>query len=547
MRSGWVVIPAAVIGLTPAFAGGLRNIASTNPCIRYEPGSTIVPTPDLFSRHGELKVELAYRTGTGADGNSQFCYVMPDGRQNPTLHLFPGDRLLLTLKNETPAPAAPAEMQMMKMAPDGAEACGSSMMDASSTNLHYHGTNLPPTCHQDEVIRTLVNAGESFTYDITIPDDEPPGLYWYHPHIHGISEAAVQGGASGAIVVEGIRTLQPETSKLSERILVIRDQVLAGGLKPGGAIPAWDLSVNSTPVLYPKYQPVVIPIRANERELWRVVNAGADAILDLQLRYDGVAQPLRVVALDGVPLGSQDGMDRANAVTQNHILLPPAGRAEFIVTGPSAQIKNATLMTLAVDTGPDGDNDLERPLATFAVSKHAPKTPYRLPPAPRHLPVPRFFGLDKAGVTSQRKIFFSEVMLKPGDPDSPTNFYISVDGQTPTLFSGANPPSITTTQGAVEEWVVENRSQESHVFHIHQIHFLVLEKNGVPVPTEERQYLDTITVPYWSGTGPYPSVKLKMDFRGQTVGDFVYHCHILEHEDNGMMAIIRVKPSPAQH
>jgi FtsP/CotA-like multicopper oxidase with cupredoxin domain len=77
---------------------------------------------------------------------------------------------------------------------------------------------------------------------------------------------------------------------------------------------------------------------------------------------------------------------------------------------------------------------------------------------------------------------------------------------------------------------------------MHQIHFLLLEQNGEPVPPDRRQYLDMIDVPYWSGTGPYPSVKLRMDFRGMDIGDFVYHCHILEHEDGGMMAIIRVLP-----
>ena len=82
---------------------------------------------------------------------------------------------------------------------------------------------------------------------------------------------------------------------------------------------------------------------------------------------------------------------------------------------------------------------------------------------------------------------------------------------------------------------------ENHEFHIHQIHFLQVAQNGVPV--SNGQFLDTIQIPYWSGTGPYPSVTLRMDFRGPDIGDFVYHCHILGHEDSGMMAIIRVNPA----
>jgi FtsP/CotA-like multicopper oxidase with cupredoxin domain len=114
-----------------------------------------------------------------------------------------------------------------------------------------------------------------------------------------------------------------------------------------------------------------------------------------------------------------------------------------------------------------------------------------------------------------------------------------VDGATPTLFDPDNPPAIVTTQGSVEDWVIENRALENHEFHIHQIHFLVLERDGKPV---NGQYRDMINIPFWNGTGPYPSVKLRMDFRGPDIGDFVYHCHILGHEDSGMMAIIRVLP-----
>jgi len=118
-----------------------------------------------------------------------------------------------------------------------------------------------------------------------------------------------------------------------------------------------------------------------------------------------------------------------------------------------------------------------------------------------------------------------------------------VDGQTPKLFDPNNPPAITTTQGAVEDWTTENRAQENHAFHIHQIHFLLPARNGLPVPPEQRQYLETVNIPFWRGTGPYPSVKVRMDFRGAVVGDFVYHCHFILHSDFGMMAIIRVLSS----
>ena len=98
-------------------------------------------------------------------------------------------------------------------------------------------------------------------------------------------------------------------------------------------------------------------------------------------------------------------------------------------------------------------------------------------------------------------------------------------------------------QGDVEDWIIENRSQELHAFHIHQIHFLLLDWFGLPV--NEPFLRDTVNVPYYDPQdGRFPSVRLRMDFRDpNTVGTFVYHCHLLEHEDGGMMGTIRVEPA----
>src|ERR1700728_2502774 len=256
----------------------------------------------------------------------------------------------------------------MTVAGTPSDTCGAVTMTASSVNIHYHGTNTPPTCHQDEVIHTMISSGETFQYDVQFPLDEPPGLYWYHPHIHGVSEAAVLGGASGALIVDGIQNINPEVAGLPEQVLIIRDNLVPGDPTPGGNIPSWDISLNYVPVPSPAFTPAVIQMKPGEKQFWRVLNASADTIIDLQLQYDGTAQPLEVVALDGVPTGSQDGTSRGKRITQTDILLAPAARAEFIVTGPSANVKNATLMTLNVDTGPDGDNDPTRPVAAIKVS-----------------------------------------------------------------------------------------------------------------------------------------------------------------------------------
>jgi FtsP/CotA-like multicopper oxidase with cupredoxin domain len=134
--------------------------------------------------------------------------------------------------------------------------------------------------------------------------------------------------------------------------------------------------------------------------------------------------------------------------------------------------------------------------------------------------------------------------LDPTNPNSATEFYLTVDGQTPAPFDpAAAEPNIIVKQGDVEDWIIENRSTELHAFHIHQIHFLLLDWSGMPV--DEPFLRDTVNVPYFNGRMlQYPSVRLRMDFRDPNiVGTFVYHCHLLEHEDGGMMGSIRVGPA----
>jgi FtsP/CotA-like multicopper oxidase with cupredoxin domain len=525
-----------------------------NVCPRFDVGSTVTDPPTLFSSHGVLQVSFAYETTVDAAGRTLFCFMMANGQQSPTLHVWPGDHLLLTLKNHVP-PAAPF-LPTMHMAPPSIEVsaakapavalmCGSLTMTDSSVNVHYHGTNVSPTCHSDEVIHTLINSGDTFTYDIAFPNDEPPGLYWYHPHVHGISEGAVQGGASGAIIVEGLQNVQPAVAGLPQRVLVIRDNNVAGNPTAGGAVPSWDVSLNYIPIAYPALTPSVIALNPGETQLWRVLNACADTIIDLQLQYDGQPQVLKVVGLDGVPTGSQDGTRRGQIIEKTHILLAPAARAEFLVTGPALGVRTAGLVTLGVDTGPLGDNDPTRTLAAIDVRTKAPVPVSTVPAVSGPVTVQRFEGLVLHPPTDQRTLYFSEVVSDPANPLSPTNFYITVDGATPVLFNADNPPALVTHQGAVEDWTIENRSGENHEFHIHQLHFLLLRRNGVPVANADQQFLDMIQVPYWSGSGPYPSVTVRLDFRGADIGDFVYHCHILGHEDGGMMAIIRVLPAAA--
>jgi FtsP/CotA-like multicopper oxidase with cupredoxin domain len=281
-------------------------------------------------------------------------------------------------------------------------------------------------------------------------------------------------------------------------------------------------------------------------QFWRVSNSTADSILDLQVVYDGVPQTLQVVGIDAVPVNSQDGTQPGKLIPVTEYRLAVAGRVEFLVRAPGFGVKTAQLITNNINTGPQGDCDPSRPIANI-VSGNAPAAADgTVPQSTGVIPKQRFGGIASSSVAQTRTFQFSEVQ--------PTEFFITQvsAGQKPTLFDNNNPPSVITTQGSVEKWIVQNIAQENHEFHQHQIHFLVLEQenyesNGNPHNAAMNgQFADMIEVPYWDNVknpkGPFPQAELLMDFRGPDVGDFVYHCHILSHEDLGMMAIIRVCP-----
>ena len=552
----------AFVRLTaPAIAQGREG----DPCPRPAAGATVPEPEDLRSENGVLKVELTYRSSLEANGSRRYCYSYKDGSEAPTLRLKPGDLLILTLKNDVSLSSGAREQKpAMHSMPGG---CAGAEMSAATTNIHFHGLDVPPVCHEDDVLNTLIEpGGRPFEYRFRIPADEPPGLYWYHPHVHGLTRTQVLGGASGALIIEGIERANKLVAGLPERVFVIRDEdlenpdaqpVQSGNVPPpmvlrdaegdilntgtGGGKPAKDISINFVPVPFPVYPPGVIRMKSGEKQLWRVLNASAITYLDLQFLINNVPHPLGVVALDGNPI-NENGLAGNRIIWESHILLPPAGRVEFVVKGPPVG-QQASFVTRTVDTGPAGENDPTRPLATVVTSPDAPEPRSKLADSPVPFGAPKTVWLGDVKPVTTRRLYFSEKPRDPNDPNSPTDFYITVDGQEAKLFDPmSKTPNIVVQQGDVEDWIIENRTRELHAFHIHQIHFMLVDWNGVPL--DEPFLRDTINVSYWDGISrQYPSVKLRMDFRDpNVVGTFVYHCHLLEHEDGGMMGLIRVVP-----
>ena len=570
-RASWRSFILLALGTSALGGAAAAKSPSGDSCPRPAAGSAVAEPRDLRSQNGVLKVELTVRDAQQRDGSVRYCYLLSDGTESPTLRLHPGDLLILDIKNElTGPPAANGAAHHLHAHANSAvqpDPCSSGVMSPTSTNVHFHGLTVPPVCHLDEVLRTSIQPGDPpFEYRFRVPDDEPPGLYWYHPHIHGFSKMQVLGGASGALVIEGLERANPQVAGLPERVLVIRDQDLLNPDAPpaksepvvpkmfidrdgdsanngtGFGKPAKDLSINFVPVPYPNYPPAKLEMKPGEKQLWRVLNASAITYLNLALLFDRAPQSLGVVAIDGVPL-NENG-NPVNAVEWvNHVGLPPGARAEFMVTGPAAGT-SALLVTRTVDTGQGGENDPNRALANVVARPDAAALRSTLDAAPQPMARAALPWLGTVAPVRVRKLYFSEKLQDPNNPNSATEFYLTVDGQTPAAFDPASTePNIVVRQGDVEDWIIENRSTELHAFHIHQLHFLLLDWSGMPV--NEPFLRDTVNVPYYSGRMlRYPSVRLRMDFRDpNTVGTFVYHCHLLEHEDGGMMGMIRVDPA----
>jgi FtsP/CotA-like multicopper oxidase with cupredoxin domain len=506
---------------------------------RPAPGSPVTDALNLYSQNGTLTLNLELRSEVGDTGFTHYCYVyMNNGTpvEAPTLRLNPGDRLVLNIANKiTAVGRAPksrhAPMMPMEMgdahaaAADGDPCLGGMVMD-TSTNVHFHGLNIPPICHQDEVIKTVIpNNGVPFQYSFQIPPNDPPGLYWYHPHAHGFSAPQVYGGAAGALIIEGSN---PLTDGLPERVLTLRRNPDMITDENG------EFTLNFQVANDPRQPLPMISMVSGQKEFWRVLNASTNGFLDLQV-FQGGAMPLTLLSADGIPLPTPLSM------TTIHV--PPAGRVEFIVPALTANTP-AYFLTTGYDTGPIGDPMQYARLAQINVSGAGSKKGVRTETAeaqhvvPLNTTPPRFSGLASVKPTTTRSLYFSELNKGTNGPGS---FFITVDGQQPRLFDPKNPPAIVTRVGAVEDWTIANQTGEAHAFHMHQIHFLVMAENGQQLPNPEM--LDTVTVPPWKGSGPYPNVTVRMDFRESAIaGTFVYHCHILDHEDGGMMATIVVNP-----
>jgi suppressor of ftsI len=468
--------------------------------------------PQVRARHHVVSLTLDAVKENGRD-----AFAFHGKTVAPVIRASPGDVLKITYRNRLPSKSL--------------ESCAiNPCMDM--TNLHFHGLSVSPDAPQDDVLTMLAKPGQVLHYSVRIPGDHPPGLFWYHTHPHGESHRQVLDGMSGAIVIEGIERYVPELERLRERVLVVRGRSIkhdpdAATLMREVEIPAKGcggeneaveeiFTVNG--VVRPR-----IEIGSGERQFWRIVNASADRYLDLQL--DG--ETLEIVALDGMPLAYRDPKHPAEVT--DHLLVAPAGRLEALVTGPPLGT-HGMLRTLCVNTGPAGDPNPEMVLADLVPSSSGQAN---LTKASSEAARKQAHALD-ARPPVYKPIDVEPLKQTPADfvvtfTEDQNGFYIN--GQ---KFAMNARPMTSARVGTYQHWRIVNATAELHPFHIHQVHFLAYAQNGAPLP--DPAWLDTVNVPVAG------AVEVILDFTNAVIkGMSVFHCHLLNHEDKGMMAKILFK------
>jgi suppressor of ftsI len=468
----------------------------------HPPIGTPLPDPQQVVTSIELKAINDPATGKGA-------FVFEGREVPPVVRAAPGGAIRLEYINQ--------------MSKSSSEVCvdGPCM---NMTNLHFHGLHVSPDAPGDDVLSTMAIPGESLHYTVDIPADQPPGLYWYHTHPHGESYQQNLDGMSGAIIIDGMDRYFPEIRNMKEKILILRDAELeqsdpssallksAVQLAPygcGAAIGKATRVFTVNGVVRPK-----IAIASGDKQFWRIVNASPDLYADLEVD----SESMTVVALDGMPLTYHDPNRHTEKL--RHVLLAPAGRVEIIIQGPKPS-RATSLRSLCVNTGADGDPNPEMVLADLDTSARESAPTHSVQAGPydkaiyKPLPIRTRYQLERSA---------PDFTVKFGEDKK--GFYIN-----DRKFAPDEEPMTRVKVGTYAHWRVMNATNEIHPFHIHQVHFLVYGRSGVPLRRPE--WMDTVNL------APNESLDLIMDFTDPIIrGVSVFHCHLLKHEDKGMMAKI---------
>ena len=469
--------------------GDTGAIAATPSWLLWEPVDLTEPEV-RSSAAGELRTDLHVAYAYHDIGGYRLSLRTYEGSTpGPTLRVQPGDTIKLTLIND------------LLPNRDVVPVNGDLPHHFNTTNIHVHGMHVSPAGIADNVLRSM-EPGASYDVEIAIPDDHPRGTYWYHPHHHGSADVQISSGMAGALIVDGDFADVPEIAAARARVLVLNEVIFDNFGTIENYDTVWPEAVPRFLAINGQREPI-IRMRPGEVQRWRIVQACHES--DLRLALEGHA--LHAIAYDGIPLSTIEQHDS--------LVVVPGQRADVLVR--AGEPGEYQLAAVANDQGypsPTG------PLARVVVSG-AP-LPMDLPTV---LPAPPLSPIDDGELTGARRI-----VLSTRNPEYPPaanfeEFAFLIDGQQFDI----NRVDQAITLGSVEEWTVVNDDEADHIFHIHTNPFQVMAVNGeapaVPL------WRDTVIVPRH---GDLTFRSRFLDFTGKSV----LHCHMMNHEELGMMQLI---------
>jgi FtsP/CotA-like multicopper oxidase with cupredoxin domain len=348
------------------------------------------------------------------------------------------------------------------------------------TIVHWHGIRLPAAMDGTGAVQRAVEPGETFTYRFVVPD---AGTFWYHSH-HNETEQ-IERGLYGPLIVHG----EDEPKLDRERVLLLDDLKLdaEGSVSPFGDSHEHHAGREGEIRLVNGGQEPELELSGGQVERWRIVNAANTKYVRLSIGQ----RPFTIIGTDGGLLSEPR--------EATEVLVTPGERVELAV-GPFEEGEQIEIEALPYDRG-QGESERAR-FATIRVGASAPSR-----------------------VTAHGSSTRIEALASPDTEPTRT-----IDMKA-LMHGGHAQRDDPVRVGELQVWELVNETGSDHPFHLHGFFFQIVDANGEPPPVVSWE--DTVNVPKKS--------RLRIAWLpDDRPGEWMYHCHILEHHAMGMMAHFEV-------
>lgn len=544
----------------PAYSASLTNTFPASPGCEYRAidindpkyaGYPFANPPLIESENGELQTTL---TVTYSDRDLAGCQVHLRSYNGqlvgPTLRVKPGDTINLKLINDLPPDRhLPEDPLVAEESPDGcryelANHTSNEPHNFNVTNFHTHGLHVDPGVCSDNVLRvmnprrTAAEPAPEYTVRIQVPPDHPAGTFWYHAHLHGSTALQVSSGMAGALIVEGGLDNLPEIGAAEDKVFVLQQIAYdrQGEIENYNEFKPerWENSQRRITIngqIVP-----IIEMRPGEVQRWRFIHGGVRERINVELRNRRNHKPLKLheIAVDGIALGKIDSWKavelepgyRSDVLVKAENLLPGETLQQYDLIDAPSTVKESLL----------NKGEVGSILAKVIVRGETLDMPL---PSDRQIAMvkqqdapPDILDEELATLEPTQTVAFSIKQVSSEEYQFNVNDRaFSPEDERKLELNKAEIWQISTDSTRVGK----DRILDKHPFHIHVNSFQHDRQD--PNHQTERIWRDTLMV---VADKPETIRTRYTEFPGK----FVLHCHILDHEDQGMMQAVEIVENP---